>query len=230
MRKQALISVAALIASASLAIAQEAPSAARDGSKNMAPAEKMETPSAADKAPGQVKEPGSSAKQMAPGQMKEPKESAKELAPGQSKKSDVSVQEGASGNKKRNADDAGGKSGDTEKNADKKSESGSGASEGSSGKAAATDKEGGSIANVPAEKKTQVRAAFTNHRVEPAKNINISVNVGVNVPRSVRLYSVPEDVIVIYPAYRRYRYFLIDDRICIVDPETYEIVDVIEIS
>ena len=32
------------------------------------------------------------------------------------------------------------------------------------------------------------------------------------------------------PAYRPYRYFVVDERICIVDPATYEIVDVIEIS
>jgi hypothetical protein len=55
MRKQALISLVALISSASLAFAQDSPSPAPDSSKNMAPAKKMESPSASDKAPGQVK-------------------------------------------------------------------------------------------------------------------------------------------------------------------------------
>ena len=59
---------------------------------------------------------------------------------------------------------------------------------------------------------------------------DFSINVGVAVPRTVKLYSVPEEVVILVPAYRSYRYFLIDDRICIVDPETFEIVDVIIIT
>lgn len=55
MRKQVLISVAALIASAPLACAEDSPSPTPGASKNMAPVEKMESPSASDKAPGQVK-------------------------------------------------------------------------------------------------------------------------------------------------------------------------------
>jgi hypothetical protein len=61
-------------------------------------------------------------------------------------------------------------------------------------------------------------------------NVNFSVNVGTRVPRSVRLVALPAEVISIVPQYRSYRYFVVNDEICIVDPNSYEIVDVIPVS
>ena len=61
-------------------------------------------------------------------------------------------------------------------------------------------------------------------------DVNFSINVGTRVPRSVHLVALPASVIALAPAYRSYQYFAVDDRICIVDPATYEIVEVITIS
>jgi hypothetical protein len=58
-------------------------------------------------------------------------------------------------------------------------------------------------------------------------NVNFSINVGTRVPRSVHLVALPASVISIVPAYRSYHYFAVGDDLCIVDPATYEIVDVI---
>lgn len=58
-------------------------------------------------------------------------------------------------------------------------------------------------------------------------NVHADVRVGSRIPRSVRLAVLPAAVLAIAPAYRSYRYFVVDDRICIVEPTTYEIVDVI---
>ena len=71
-----------------------------------------------------------------------------------------------------------------------------------------------------------MQSSFAKHKGKSA-NVNISVNVGVAVPRTVELYAIPEDIIIIVPGYRRYRYFVVGDRICIVDPDTYEIVEII---
>ena len=81
-------------------------------------------------------------------------------------------------------------------------------------------------ANLSQEQRTKVKSSFAKHRGKSA-NINITVNVGVAVPRSVQLYAIPADIVVLVPTYRRYRYFVVDDRICIVDPDTYEIVEII---
>ena len=89
----------------------------------------------------------------------------------------------------------------------------------------------GAVTTLTPEQRTKVQTSFAKHKVKSA-NVNITINVGVAVPRTVELYAVPDDIIVIVPGYRRYRYFVIGDpdRICIVDPETYEIVEIIVIA
>jgi Protein of unknown function (DUF1236) len=57
--------------------------------------------------------------------------------------------------------------------------------------------------------------------------VNFSINVGTRVPRSVHLVALPASVISLVPQYREYRYFVANDQICIVEPNSYEIVDVI---
>jgi len=58
--------------------------------------------------------------------------------------------------------------------------------------------------------------------------LNISLNIGTRVPRSVRLLALPVAIIEFAPAYRGYNYVVLEDEtICIVDPRSYEIVDVI---
>jgi hypothetical protein len=60
-----------------------------------------------------------------------------------------------------------------------------------------------------------------------ATNVNISISVGTRVPRSVRLAPLPATIISVVPAYRSYQYVVVNDEICIVDPSSYEIVEVI---
>ena len=66
--------------------------------------------------------------------------------------------------------------------------------------------------------------------VNRATNVNFSVNVGTRVPRTLRLAPLPASVISLVPAYRSYRYFVVDEQVCIVDPATYEIVDIVAVS
>jgi hypothetical protein len=105
--------------------------------------------------------------------------------------------------------------------------SSTGASEGSEGRS----EHRGSITNVTSEQKTRVKSVFSRHHVQPARNLNVSVNVGVALPRSVHLYPIPEDIVVIVPDYRGYEYIMLDDdRVAIVDPDTFEVVDIIVIA
>jgi hypothetical protein len=59
-------------------------------------------------------------------------------------------------------------------------------------------------------------------------NVNFDYHVGHRIPRTVHLFPVPRDVIEFFPYYRSYSYFIVGDEICIVDPRTYEVVDVID--
>jgi hypothetical protein len=103
-----------------------------------------------------------------------------------------------------------------------------GASTGTEGR---SDHPRGSITSVTTEQRTRVRSIFTEHRVEPARDLHVSVNVGTRIPHSVHLYPVPDQVISIVPEYRGYEYILLDDdRVAIIDPDTFEVVDIIEIA
>lgn len=59
-------------------------------------------------------------------------------------------------------------------------------------------------------------------------NVNVQVRVGEHVPRDVKLAPLPVSIISIVPAYRSHRYFVVDDRVVIIDPARYEIVEVIQ--
>ena len=80
------------------------------------------------------------------------------------------------------------------------------------------------------EKRTQVQKAFSGHRSGAKVDLDIDVSVGGAVPKHVHLVAIPEDIVVIVPGWRRYKYIIIEDTICIVDPVTYEIVDVIVLT
>ena len=104
------------------------------------------------------------------------------------------------------------------------------ASKEATGKDGKADAKGGSgSVTLSQEQRTKVQGSFARHKGQSA-NVNITVNVGVAVPRTVVLRPIPQDIIVIVPAYRRYRYFVVGDKVCIVDPATYQIVEIIVIA
>ena len=130
-----------------------------------------------------------------------------------------------------------GKDGADDKDADagtkraEDSKAGGGTSaEGKSTGEAGQDATGGAAGSLTGEKRTQVQKAFSSHRSDAKVDIDIDVSVGVVVPRHVHLVAIPEDIVVIVPAWRRYRYIVVGDTICIVDPDTFKIVEVIVLT
>jgi hypothetical protein len=80
---------------------------------------------------------------------------------------------------------------------------------------------------VDTEKRERVRNVAFRGDVRRANNVDVRIDIGVRLPRRVDVYDLPSDVIEIVPAYRGYRYVVVGEDYCIVDPETYVIVDVI---
>jgi Protein of unknown function (DUF1236) len=77
------------------------------------------------------------------------------------------------------------------------------------------------------QQRGEVGARLRQTRVERAR-VQVSVNTGARVPRSVRLHPLPSAVFASVPHYRGYSYFVRqDDTIVIVDTRTYVVVDVI---
>jgi hypothetical protein len=77
--------------------------------------------------------------------------------------------------------------------------------------------------NITAEQKTAIREVVFSES-KPI-DVDFQINVGVAVPRTVVLHTLPTRVVEIVPQYEGYRYFVLaDGRIIIVEPDTLEIV------
>jgi hypothetical protein len=69
---------------------------------------------------------------------------------------------------------------------------------------------------------------FKERNLNRVERVDFSISIGTRVPHTLRLAPLPTSVITLVPQYRTYRYFVANDEICIVDPTSYEIVEVIE--
>lgn len=79
------------------------------------------------------------------------------------------------------------------------------------------------------DKKERVRNVFREHsNVKERTNVDIDISVGRSLPRDWDYYPVPASIIEVVPEYRGYRYVYVEDRYVIVEPDTYEVVTVID--
>jgi hypothetical protein len=90
-------------------------------------------------------------------------------------------------------------------------------------------KEGtGARVQISEQQRTNVHQTILRERkLNRVTQVNFSINVGTRVPRTVHLAALPAAVVSIVPEYRNYRYFVVEEQIVIVEPSTYEIVEVI---
>jgi hypothetical protein len=89
------------------------------------------------------------------------------------------------------------------------------------------NRQGGRV-QVSEQQRTSVREHLMREGKFQKTKIDVRLNVGTRVPRSVRLQPLPVAIVNLAPSYRGYDYIVTeDDRICIVDPRSYEVVDVI---
>jgi hypothetical protein len=104
---------------------------------------------------------------------------------------------------------------------------------GAEGKGKAAEGKGGGAQSggvtLNAQQRTTIRTTVLQGSNAPrVSNVNFSVNVGTVVPRTgVTLVAVPPTLIEIHPAWRNHVYFIVDDRIIIVEPESHRIVAVL---
>ena len=82
-------------------------------------------------------------------------------------------------------------------------------------------------AKLSTEQRSKITTIFKHHRVAPA-HLNISIHVGARVPETVHFYPLPVEVVDVYPEWRGYDYILVGDHILVVDPDSHEIVAVLE--
>jgi uncharacterized DUF497 family protein len=81
---------------------------------------------------------------------------------------------------------------------------------------------------VSEQQRTGVRDRLMKEGKFTKTKVNIHVTVGARIPRSVRLLALPVAIIELAPSYRGYDYIVLeDDTICIVDPRSYAVIDVL---
>ena len=86
----------------------------------------------------------------------------------------------------------------------------------------------GAKASLTTEQKTKIRETVfkSGPRVT---NVNFSLSIGTVVPRTVRFATLPPILVEIYPQWRGYEYFIVEEEIIIVEPRTLKIVAVIRV-
>jgi hypothetical protein len=96
---------------------------------------------------------------------------------------------------------------------------------------AARSEKTGERVQLSEQQRTSIHETVLKERnVNRVNQVNFSISVGTRVPRSVHLVALPASVISLVPQYRSYEYFVANDEICIVEPSSYEIVEVIPAS
>ena len=76
----------------------------------------------------------------------------------------------------------------------------------------------------------RAREAFRRSNLRRSRDVDVRVDVGVVLPRSVVVYDLPPQIVEVVPAYRGYDYIVVEEEILIVEPETHVVVDVLDYS
>jgi hypothetical protein len=93
-----------------------------------------------------------------------------------------------------------------------------------------TTGQAGASAKLSTEQRTRITSIIREQHVAPVASVNFDIRPGIRVPRErISLRPLPVEVVTIYPEWRGYEFFLVNDRIVVVDPRTLEIVDVIDV-
>jgi Protein of unknown function (DUF1236) len=123
---------------------------------------------------------------------------------------------------------------DDSRNAEKNADSKNGADQKGDQKSATDSRsqttvgQAGAGAKLSSEQRTKITTVIKNQHVAPVTNVNFSISVGTRVPRDVSFRPLPAEVVTIYPEWRGYNFVLVREQIIVIDPETFEIVAVID--
>src|ERR1700730_10185896 len=87
----------------------------------------------------------------------------------------------------------------------------------------------GAGAKLSAEQRTKITTVIKEQNIRPVTNVNFAISVGTRVPREVSFHPLPAEIVTIYPDWRGYEMFLVNDQIVVVNPRTLEIVAVLDV-
>ena len=84
--------------------------------------------------------------------------------------------------------------------------------------------------NITNEQRTKIRNVVVNqHKIPHVNKVDFTVKVGVRVPRTVKFYPIPAEIVEIHPAWRSYQVIYVENELVLIDPATYEIMYVVAV-
>jgi hypothetical protein len=86
----------------------------------------------------------------------------------------------------------------------------------------------GAGAKLSGDQRTKITTVIRDQHVQPVTNVNFSISVGSRVPRDVSFHPLPAEIVTIYPDWRGYQFVMVRDQILVIDPESFEIVAVLD--
>ncbi|MDB5655848.1 MAG: hypothetical protein JWQ94_3461 [Tardiphaga sp.] len=96
------------------------------------------------------------------------------------------------------------------------------------GKSSTTTGQAAAGAKLSTEQRTKISTTIKQQNIKPVTNVNFNVSVGTRVPRDVGFHPLPAEIITVYPDWRGYEFFLVNNDIIVVNPRTLEIVAVLD--
>jgi hypothetical protein len=78
------------------------------------------------------------------------------------------------------------------------------------------------------EQRTKITTVIKQQHIAPVTNVNFSISVGTRVPRDVSFHPLPAEIVTVYPDWRGYEFILVRDQILVIDPNSLEIVAVLD--
>jgi len=100
--------------------------------------------------------------------------------------------------------------------------------EGRSGADGKTVGQAGAGAKLSSEQRTKITTVIRSQHVAPVTNVNFSVSIGTRVPRDVSFHPLPTEIVTVYPDWRGFEFIMVRDQIVVIDPQTLEIVAVLD--
>jgi hypothetical protein len=79
------------------------------------------------------------------------------------------------------------------------------------------------------EQRTKITTVIKQQNIQPVTNVNFSISVGTRVPRETRFHPLPAEIVTMYPDWRGYEFILVSNQIIVVNPQTFEIVAVLDV-
>jgi hypothetical protein len=92
-----------------------------------------------------------------------------------------------------------------------------------------TTGQAGAGAKISTEQRTKITSVIRSEHVSPVTNVNFNISVGTRIPHDVSYHVLPSEVVTIYPEWRGYNYVLVRDQILVIDPQTFEIVAILDV-